>query len=130
MPTQGKILLVDDEPLVLEMFEDVFVQRGYDVVVASSASDAVSHLDRGFFDVVVCDVMMEGLDGFDVLSIARRKNTAIGVILITGAPSQADAQRAERQHAVYLAKPVGLDLMIQTVESVMEKTRAQRAAKA
>lgn len=129
MPTQGKILLVDDEPLVLEMFEDVFVQRGFDVVVASCAKDAISHLDRGFFDVIVCDVMMEGLDGFDVLSIAKRKNTAIGVILITGAPSQADAKRAASQNAVYLSKPVGLDLMIQTVEKVMSETLDERKAK-
>ena len=118
MVMKGKVLLVDDEPLVLEMFEDALSKEGYDVAVAASAKEAVSQLDRCFFDVLICDVLLEGLDGFDVLQIARKKSENIGVILITGAPSESDNQRATDLKVEYLSKPIGLEQMVDCVENV------------
>ena len=119
MLSKGRVLLVDDEPLVLEMFESILSQEGYDVYVAPNAKEALFHLDKTLFDVLVCDVKLEDLDGFDIMSIARKKYPSIGVVLITGAPSAPDAETAAEQNAAYLSKPIGFDLLISSVEQAM-----------
>lgn len=128
MATLGTILLVDDEPLVLEMFEELFVAQGFDVGVAASADDAVALIDRSYFDAIVCDVMMEGLDGFDLLTLARRKNNDIAFVLITGAPSKTDEERAHELDAAYLSKPVSLKELLATLDTQMNKTQKKRVA--
>ncbi len=115
----ARILLIDDEPLVLEMFESALSSEGYDVVLACNGQEAVSLLESTFFDLAVCDVMMDGLDGFDFLNLARRKNPSMGVVLITGAPSNNDALRAAGLNALYLSKPIGIRALLDTVELVL-----------
>lgn len=122
MLSKGRVLLVDDEPLVLEMFESVLSQEGFDVYVAPNAKEALGYLDKTFFDVLVCDVRLEDLDGFDIMAIARKKYPSIGAVLITGAPSETDSQAAERQNAAYLSKPIGFDLLVTTVSDVMNSS--------
>ena len=130
---QGRVLLVDDEPLILEMFESVLREEGYDVYVAPNAKDALSLLDRTLFDVLVCDVRLEDLDGFDIMTIARKRYPGIGVVLITGAPSAADESVANEQNATYLSKPIGFDLLIESVHraalgsAIIESDQKKRA---
>lgn len=121
---KGRVLLVDDEPLVLEMFESILTQDGYDVFVAPTSREALVHLEKVFFDVLVCDVMLEDLDGFDVLTIARRRQPDLAVVLITGAPSEVDAERAARENVAYLSKPIGFDLLLRTVRASLEGVQA------
>lgn len=116
---QGRILLVDDEPLILEMFETVLREENYDVYVAPNAKEALQLLDRSLFDVLVCDVRLEDLDGFDIMTIARKRYPGIGVVLITGAPNPADAQIAMEKNATYLSKPIGFNLLIESVNNAL-----------
>lgn len=124
---KGKVLLVDDEPLVLEMFESVLSQEGYDVRVAADAKSALLQLDKGLTDILVCDVKLDDFDGFDILSIARKKHPRVAVVLITGAPNDGDARRADGLNAAYLSKPIGFDLLLNTVEDALERWRTECA---
>lgn len=117
---RGRILLVDDEPLILEMFESVLRDEGYDVYVAPNSQEALRQIDRTVFDILVCDVRLEDLDGFDIMTIARKRYPSIGVVLITGAPNTADAQVAVEQNATYLSKPIGFDLLVESVEKASQ----------
>jgi len=106
MASNGRVLLVDDEPLVLEIFEE-----------------ALSQLEHSFFDVAVCDVMLEGMDGFDLLDRARRSNAHISFILVTGAPSHGGKSEADTLGVHYLTKPIDLNQLIATVkESLGRRT--------
>lgn len=125
MSDKGRVLLVDDEPIVLEMFEEFLVHGGYDVVVASKASEALSHIERGSFDAFVCDVTLDEFDGFDLLMIARKKVGDIGVVLITGAPYEPDSSKANEQNAIYLSKPIGSDSLLRAVEESMKQVGKQ-----
>lgn len=122
---RGRILLVDDEPLILEMFESILRDEGYEVFVASNAKEAMQQLDRTIFEVVVCDVRLEDLDGFDIMTIARKRFPGIGIVLITGAPSTADAQIALEQGASYLSKPIGFDLLVETVNNAQDLVNSE-----
>lgn len=125
MSSKGRVLLVDDEPIVLEMFEKFLELAGYDVVTAAKASEALGFLERGNFDAFVCDVTLDEFDGFDLLMIARKKINRVGVVLITGAPYEPDANKAVKQNAVYLSKPIGADSLASAIERSIELTKSE-----
>ena len=125
--SKGRILLVDDEPIVLEMFESFLSQAGYHVSISSNATDALVNIERNFYDAVVCDVTLEEFDGFDILMISRKKNQKVGVVLITGAPFGPDAEKAKQQNAVYLSKPLGSDTLIDAVQESISLVADKKA---
>jgi len=118
--SKGRILLVDDEPLVLEIIDSALRKEGYEVVCAPSSQDAIRNLERSEFDALVCDIRLENLDGFDVLSIARKKSPIIGAVLMTGAPVADDAHRAAESNAMYLSKPIGIPELLRNVQKAIE----------
>ena len=120
---RGRILLVDDEPLVLEIIEGALKKEGYDVVCAPNSQTALNRLDKEYFDAMVCDVRLENLDGFELLALSRKKNPLMGAVLMTGAPTQEDSLRAHRVGAHYLSKPIGLGALRATIDEIIENAR-------
>lgn len=123
MLSKANILLVDDEPLVLEMFESVLSDQGYDVITASSSKEAVSLLNKRAFDVLISDVLLEDMDGFEIQSYAKAKYPEIGVVLITGAPNPIDEQRAFVFGINYLSKPTGFEALLKATEHALENSK-------
>ncbi len=121
--SRASILLVDDEPLVLEMFESVLSEEGYDVTIASSAKQAVDILDKRSFEVLISDVLLDDLDGFEIQAHAKRKYPDIGVVLITGAPNPVDEQRAFIFGINYLSKPTGFEALLRATEQAIENSK-------
>lgn len=119
--SRAKILIVDDEPLVLEMFRAFFEAYGYEVQVSTTSDEALHLIEKFSFDSIICDVMLEELDGFDLLLIARKKDPFIGFVLITGSPCEKDRTRAKIQEAFYLTKPIGFDELMKVVQQSIDK---------
>lgn len=119
MSSLGRVLIIDDEPLVLEIFEQTLITYGFDVCSAPTAREALSLLERHFFDVAVCDVMLEGLDGFELLDRAKRSNSNIEFVLITGAPSKRGFETALKKGAHYLTKPIDIHQLVETVSGCL-----------
>jgi DNA-binding response OmpR family regulator len=117
--TKARILLVDDEPLVLEIIGSALKADGYEVLSASTSQEALKYLDRTEFDGIVCDVRLENFDGFDILALSRKKNPSMAAILMTGAPCAEDSLRAEQMGASYLSKPIGMSELLSTVEGCL-----------
>ena len=115
-----KILIVDDEPLVLEMFETMLRDAGYQTVTASSAMQAQKALTRESFDLIVVDVWLEDDDGFVLAQYAAKVQPKIGVIVITGRPSEKDKEVAIAAGFDYLSKPVPFDLLKSSVDSKLQ----------
>ena len=120
MSFPGRVLIVDDEPLVLEIFEQTLNTYGFDVYTASAAFEALNMLERIFFDVVVCDVMLEGLNGFEILERAKASNPRVEFVLITGAPSKEGLSNALKKSTHYLTKPIDIHRLVQTVSSCIK----------
>ncbi len=121
--SQPKLLLIDDEPLVLEMFETVLSSTGFDVTLASCSSEALSLLRQNEFEILVSDVFLEEFDGFDIHAAAKKLYPKISTILITGAPNPIDLERATALDIPYLSKPVGFDLLLRTINSCLTKDK-------
>lgn len=116
----AKILVVDDEQNIREIFSHVLTNDGHEVELAVDGMDAVRMLRSTSFDVVVSDINMPNLSGSELHEFIREAKSDIQVILITGDPSVETATAALRDQAFdYLVKPVkGTDLC-QTVKKAI-----------
>ena len=112
-----RILLVDDEPLVIEALKRTLIRKSYDILSAGSAAEALLLLDRESVDVVVSDEMMPGMPGSDFLGEVSSRFPATIRIILTGHPNLDTALRAINKGHIYqfLIKPctgAELDLTI------------------
>jgi DNA-binding response OmpR family regulator len=78
-----KILVVDDEENIRELYRDELAEEGYQVELAESGLQALSKFESFRPDLVTLDVMMPGMDGIEVLRRIREKNPSIPVLLLT-----------------------------------------------
>jgi DNA-binding response OmpR family regulator len=78
------MLLVDDERLVLNSLSRELANDELKVTLAANGEEAVDMITSGRFDIVVTDLMMPGLDGFQVLKAAKKKDARTMVIILTG----------------------------------------------
>lgn len=78
-----KILVVDDEENIRELYRDELAEEGYEVELAADGLEALSKLETFRPDLVTLDVKMPGIDGIEVLRRIREKNTSLPVMLLT-----------------------------------------------
>ena len=119
---QKSLLLVDDEPLIRESLARELASATLAVTVAASGEEAVARLGREWFDVVVSDLVMPGLDGFQVLKAAKGRDRAIAVILLTGFGDMDTAIDALRLGADdFLRKPCEVDELCWRIGNCLKK---------
>lgn len=123
----GKLLIVDDEKVALRNLEHVMKKEGYEVVATQSGANALTHLDKQTFDVVLTDLRMEKVDGMQILQKCRASHPDTEVILITGYATLESAVEAMKHGAFYyIAKPFRLDEVRKVVAEALEKIRLRR----
>jgi DNA-binding response OmpR family regulator len=79
----AQILVVDDEDMVRRLIRRTLEEQGYRVVTAANGNEGLAKLDQGGIDLVLLDINMPGLDGFQVLELIRRRSN-LPVIMLTG----------------------------------------------
>jgi CheY-like chemotaxis protein len=100
------LLLVDDEPIILNSLSREMTSAGLDVTKATSGEEAIARINNGFFDLVVTDLSMPETDGFQVLKAAKQRDPQIMVIILTGCGDMDSAIDALRLGADdFLQKP-------------------------
>jgi two-component system response regulator AtoC len=101
-----KVLVVDDEPLMLRFVTDVLKRQGKEVVSATNGSDAIKALEQEMFDLIITDMKMPQKNGLDVLKAAKKLYPNIFVILATAHGTIESAVEAMKLGAFnYLIKP-------------------------
>ena len=121
------LLLVDDDPFILEGIGDDLANNGYEVTRASSGETALQLLASMNFDLVITDLIMENTGGFKVLQMAKQINAATQVIILTGYGDIESAIEALRNNADdYLLKPCESQEMIFRVKNCLEKQELAR----
>jgi DNA-binding response OmpR family regulator len=117
-----KILVVDDEPDVLLIVKTGMQAEGYDVVTASNGVDALAMVKEEKPDVVILDVMMPLMDGFEVLAKLKEDDAtaAVPVIMLTGLSERSKIQKALVSGIhFYVVKPFEFEELIQKVRTVL-----------
>ncbi len=127
MNHKGKLLIVDDEKIVVKNLERVMTKEGYDVTGAFSGASALKILEDYEFDVVLTDLRMEKVDGIQVLAKCRELYPDMEVIMITAHASLPSAVETMRKGAYYyLEKPFKLDEVRKVVEEAIQKVRLKK----
>ena len=115
MSTNGKrVLVADDMPHGRELMRTVLERCGYDVLEASNGIEALQRVKDGHPDLVLLDIQMPGLNGYDVLAKIREDErfAKLPVIAVTANAMQGDRERAlAAGFTQYLAKPVSLNTL-------------------
>ena len=117
-----KILLIDDEPLVIEPIKDFLEGNGFEVIVANDGEEGLKLFNTHEPIVVLTDVNMPKLTGVELLTAIKDKYPKRQVIMFSGAGSMQDIVASLRCGACdYLMKPINFDLLLHTVNSCIEK---------
>ncbi len=122
------VLLVDDEPAYLDTLSKRLRKRGFDILTAGSANEALQRLGDTAVDVVLLDVKMPGLDGLGALKLIKKNQPLIEVILHTGHASlEASVTGLELGAFDYVLKPAQLEELVHKIEDAAHrKALAQR----
>jgi len=130
--TKAWVLVVDDEPELLRGVCRGLKLQGYSVTEAHNGEEAVKHLSRRAFDVVVSDIVMPGMGGIQLLKEIRQHDLHVPVVLMTGAPAVSTAVQALEYGAFhYLTKPVeseALDTIVQKAVRMHRMARVKQQA--
>jgi DNA-binding NtrC family response regulator len=120
--SQLSLLVVDDDKDVCEYLEDFLSHDGYRVSTVSDPTLVVDTLRQGEYHVCILDLMMPKLSGIDLLSMIRKVDDDLAVIILTGYPSLETAT-ASIQHDVsaYIKKPFAIDEFRAVIERIAKK---------
>ena len=135
-PVIRKILVVDDDPVMREMVEEMLSSHGHPVVVAESAKQALELADaEAELGCVVTDLQMPGMDGLELLGALRERHPATPVVMMTSFGSVETAVEAMRLGAHdFVTKPFQAERLLLTLEralenrALVEENRRLRAA--
>jgi DNA-binding NtrC family response regulator len=122
----ARILIVDDEPDILQAFARMLTSETHDVETAHSAEDALDLLDRLSFDLVLTDLSMPRIDGFELLTRMRQRGDTTPTLVVSGAGTVESAVRAIRLGALdFLEKPVHRERLVLTVQNALRYAQLQ-----
>ena len=122
--TLAHLLIVDDDPVTLDLLKEVLSKEGYEVSTALSGEEAISRGMDYFFDIVITDVRMGNKDGMEVLRSFKKTSPETGVVMITAFGSIETAIQAIREGAFdYISKPFKLEEIKITIQRALEQRK-------
>jgi len=116
------VLIVDDSPTELHLFQNMLEKNGFDTLVADSGEDGIRQAQTARPDCILMDVVMPGMNGFQATRKLTQdpKTSTIPVIMITTKDQETDKIWGMRQGAVeYLVKPITGKQLVSKINSVM-----------
>ena len=120
---KARILIVEDEEAIRTGLVDVFVYHGYDVDYADHGDDGLAKALTGEFDLILLDVMLPGMNGFDICNRIREQSRDQAIIMLTAKSSDEDIIEGLTLGADdYVAKPFSVAQLVLRVEAVLRRT--------
>ncbi len=120
-----RILVVEDEPAIRTGLVDVFVFHGYEVESTADGREGLDLALRGTFDLILLDVMLPGLNGYEICDGIRKTDRDQPIIMLTAKTSEEDIIQGLSLGADdYVAKPFSVAQLVLRVEAVLRRSRA------
>ncbi len=125
-----RILVVEDEPAIRDGLCDVLAYRGYAPQAAATGEDGLREGRAGGFGLVILDVMLPGISGFDVCAALREEQPELPILMLTARGAEEDVLRGFRAGSDdYVTKPFSLAELLARVEALLRRAgRAEREA--
>lgn len=122
MNTPDRILVVDDDPGIGELLVSALGFAGFEVTAVTEVTAALKAITDGSVDALVLDVMLPGIDGFDLVALLRSKGEEIPVLLLTARDAVEDRVRGLRLGADdYVTKPFSVVEVVARLEALLRR---------
>lgn len=123
------ILILDDEPIVSKRLKPSLDKNGYEVETFVRSVDALSRIRERDFDIIITDLKMEGVNGMEFLTEAKRRSPSTEVIVITGFATMETAKQSFSKGVFdFLAKPFKLGEILEVIRKADLKRKEKIAA--
>jgi two-component system KDP operon response regulator KdpE len=117
------VLLVEDDQNIVDLVRSNLIARAHDVVVSKDGSDAVAMLEASEPDAVLLDLMLPGIDGFE-LCRELRERSSVGIIVLSARRAETDKVRALNLGADdYMTKPFGIEELLARINATLRRSR-------
>jgi DNA-binding NtrC family response regulator len=117
-----RMLIIDDEEVVLESCRRIFSAEGFQVTCTTSPPEGLRLIADSSFDVILCDWKMPGFDGMDVLEELERRSPHSAAVMISGYPTPARETEALKRGAMdYVAKPFTPGEIVEAVRKAIRR---------
>jgi DNA-binding NtrC family response regulator len=122
MAKKSSVLVVDDEEALRSVLSSELTNEGYDVRTASDGDEAIVELDKANFDLVLLDIKMPRVNGFDVLKHIKDRRAPTKVVMLTGFADLKNAIESKKLGADdFVSKPYDLVDLLTTIERVLNE---------
>jgi CheY-like chemotaxis protein len=117
-----KILFVDDEPDIIWLSKTVLERNGFEVQAFESPMSVLENFKPGSYDLLVIDIKMREMDGFELYDKLRKMDNNINVCFLTAAQEYYDKYKERYswlQNECFITKPISLENLVNTINSVL-----------
>lgn len=119
-----RILVVEDEEAIREGLIDVLVFHGYTLESAATGPDGLEKAQSGKFDLVLLDIMLPGMDGYEICDRIRRDDNDLAIIMLTAKTSDEEIIEGLKSGADdYVSKPFSIQQLLLRIEAVLRRSR-------
>lgn len=130
MAAKRRVLVVDDQPGILDLLSDVLLASGYEVAQAINGQEAMVRLSQDRYDLVVSDLHMPQWSGFDLLRWMKTNRRQEKMVVMTGsAENHALSDREFYPVEALLRKPFRIPIFLETVEALLREDRSNAERK-
>ena len=122
-----KILIAEDDRELRQLFAHVLTKNGYTVLGVSNGEEALAALEQSYFDLIISDIMMPKMDGFELVRSIRESGSSIPILMITARDAFDDMRLGFLSGSDdYMVKPINIGEMVLRVSALLR--RAQMAS--
>lgn len=119
-----KILIAEDDAELRQLFSKVLTKNGYYVTGASNGKEALTALDGGFYDLIISDIMMPEMDGYEFVRLLRECGDKTPVMMITAKDAFDDMRQGfDSGTDDYMVKPVNVNEMVLRVGALLRRAQ-------
>ena len=121
------VLVVENDANIVDLVQANLLARGFAVIVSRTGADSVELVDARSPDVVLLDLMLPAVDGFDLCREIRERSS-VGIIVVSARRGEQDKVRALNLGADdYLTKPFGIDELLARINALLRRSRPTAA---
>lgn len=119
-----KILIAEDDSELRRLFSHVLIKNGYSVTGVCNGKEALDALDKGYYDLIISDIMMPEMDGYELVSSLRTAGYSIPVMMITAKDAFDDMRMGFVSGTDdYMVKPVNVNEMVLRVGALLRRAQ-------
>ena len=119
-----KILIAEDDSELRQLFSHVLIKNGYSVTGVCNGKEALDALDKGYYDLIISDIMMPEMDGYELVSSLRAAGYSIPVMMITAKDAFDDMRMGFVSGTDdYMVKPVNVNEMVLRVGALLRRAQ-------